>query len=276
MNSLQRLGFACFLGGIACVGIALLIMPQYWWFGLAAGIAAGFVTGFIAEDVKPFAAAIPSAFELLIGALVGISSDAWRDATKRYNQVVAWIVAPHPVIAIMLVANLIMLPFVLKFGFANEPWEWYTTGDWVFLPIGLGLVHVTLSGIILLFGAWFFIAADVGTLRPQPTGYRDHYAYLLVGVGVILRFVFWRMWKYMAIGIWRLVQMTHSVRRVACGVHGTLGGVIALYLLYRFGTTMPTLAQALATMFFGGSLGAFSGVVSWVVAEKRRGSRTTA
>jgi hypothetical protein len=113
--------------------------------------------------------------------------------------------------------------------------------------------------------------------RRKPLTYLNVLRWTLLFVPVVIRFLAWTVWKYIAIGVretlsffgrfvWHLFKLVHSEKRVLCAVDGTLGGAISYIWFAKSAVSFPEQAVLLV---FGGMLGAAFGVLNWEIVSKR-------
>jgi hypothetical protein len=113
--------------------------------------------------------------------------------------------------------------------------------------------------------------------KEKELSYLNLLRWTLLGIGVIIYFFVWLLWKYIAIGIWKalclfgsfiyyLFKEVHSNKRLLCSIDGTLGGVFS-YLLLVSSAKSPS--EQIVLILFGGILGVAFGILNWEIVSKR-------
>jgi len=111
----------------------------------------------------------------------------------------------------------------------------------------------------------------------KPLTYLNVLRWFIKGIGITLVFFGWTIWKYLGIGIWKLLGfllrfawhlllMVHSSKRTLCAINGTLGGAATYLWLASPGMT---LSSQVLLVLFGGVLGAALGVAHFEFVSKR-------
>lgn len=301
MTETFKIGRACFIGGVVCVAIALLVVPTYWLLGLLGGVAGGFLSGYITFDFAEVRRKVPEALRRA-KADTNQAFVAIADAVKR------WASKPHPFLpmVLVLVALYLWSVFALidvesasRIARGKTPVDLV---DYIITPLLWAIMTVAfpfmgLAGLVWT-GAqrvdrvyWVGFPHDISAgiarmkgLRRVSLTYLNIYAFAIKGLiyWIIQSVIFlcWRMWKYAVIGLWlagsfvarffwHLFKLVHSQQRLLCGVDGTLGGLIALVGFYLYGPVTPTPTEYLTVALFGGLIGAALGIANWELVSKR-------
>ncbi len=286
----REVGKASAIAAGMCVLAALLVAPQLWWLGLAAGIAAGLTSGYVSYDFRKVVLAIPIAWNRTKLACDVVGGRAFR-------KIVAFFRRPHPfgygaMLGGLTLEILVVALFVARsIGSEASPAEPPTPRTmglvWA-LILGPGLLWVLSSmvmGLLLVcFAAWgakiercYWLDPGVDE-RWQRIQYQEGYRevlftyrtiYYLAWVGfrraawVVFAFFVWRGWVW----LWRkacfigrfyrrfggeLFRLIHSEGRVVSALYGTAGGVVALLVGHAHVATAP---EKVLLVFFGVLLG---------------------
>lgn len=286
----KKIAIACFIGGAICCAVALMVAPALWWLGMFAGFAGGYVSYEFREVLR----AIPVALR----ASGKGGSWAWKNLVEAVEE---YIHKPHPFV---YPAALIVTPFwyllmgemIPKFMNPAVPVpiliEYLTP---VFLiPFLLVASFIEMvCAVVLPMMLFAFIGARVGErsfwtpcsytdleakgLERKPLSYRNAYRWIAKGIGITALFFVWTLWKYLAIGMWKMLcffgrfgwhlfKLIHSHKRVLCGIDSALGGAMAYVWLQP---TPYAVGEQVMLIVFGGLLGAAFGVVNWEIVSKR-------
>lgn len=264
----RKIMLACFIGGCICTLIALLVAPAFWWLG----ILAGFIIGYFAYDLKEIYYAIPK---------------AWR-ATKKSIGSLGKYVKSNPVYLLAIVCGFIF--GLLTFIFLDA------TTD-VKVPIGSNVFLSFLTSLLasifscLSITGFASLGANSDEIEINTPETLNNYSYgiiiswvgrgLLILVKLLAIFLFWKMWKWIAIGIayaiwysikfsgiflYKLFYLIHSYKRLLCAVDGSLGGVLTYWLMRAKHLTVQ---EFILVVVCGGIMGAGIGLLNWELVSKR-------
>jgi len=298
----RKIALACFIGGALCSAVALFFSPNYWWLGSFAGLAGGY----IAYEFREIFRAIPKAWHKAKGSGFG-----------ALNQMLTSAKQPHPILYSWLVFNLIIdlfLCFLMISDSIIKDKELFLAIFLILCPVPLTTVNLSLFLFVLtdeymklekksywmlkktLFNPdltdWEIKARQRAMEKADCNGISiTNSLYLIAAikaifwvakgalktVPTILKFLFWTMWKYSAIGlykglcfvgrfIWHLFKLIHSDKRLLCAIDGTLGGLASYQWLAS--SAMSSTEQVLVVIF-GGLIGAVLGIVNWEFVSKR-------
>jgi hypothetical protein len=90
MTEMWKIALACFIGGVICTAVALLVAPAFWWLG----IIAGFCAGYLAYEFGEVLRAIPIAF-----SATSKGFDEFRKwSERRVSATKEWFSEQHPYI----------------------------------------------------------------------------------------------------------------------------------------------------------------------------------
>ncbi len=288
---IKKIAFACFIGGSICSAIALVFAPLFWWLGLIAGFAGGYIS----YEFREFTRAIPVAFKSAWRISVGVQHSLISSAQE-------WASRPHP---FLLLAILVGLPVgVLVLGPSQQvnlqgmsDTFFYVSLYFIYICM---FVQIAFPAVVLLA----FIGARVGErcywypfvppmdkkteeetvarlervgYKRMPATYGSVIRWTIKGIGLTFIFFGWTIWRYLAIGIWKLLgflvqfgwylfKLIHSRKRVLCAIDGTLGGAITFLWLAPYAATLDE--QAILVVF-GGLIGAAFGIANWEIVSKR-------
>lgn len=253
---------ACFVGGVVCALVALMVTPSFAWLGLVAG----FVGGYIAYEFRQFCQGVVIALRQSFGSV-------W-DAGRRF---LAWLSEPHPFVFTGLTSGLAIVCWIVVAG--KEEVKLHD------VPTLFG------AGIIWAFIAMYFVCGftdrgaksegstwEKGVLSPDdwrkynryvPMTYTNFVRWTVKGVV----FVFVDLFRAIPGGVgairrftWILFLHVHSSERVSCGVYGSLGGITSYLVLVA---PSMTLLQQGVLVFFGGLLGVGFGFIGQKVVATR-------
>lgn len=285
----KKIAVACFVGGATCSAVALMVAPFFWWLGLIAGMAGGYIS----YEFREFMAAIPVAFHRARRASASTGNTLWNDGKK-------WLSRPHPFLLFATLVGFTTAALVLWPSFQGSletpAYSTFFTTSWFFM---LSIIFVQIASVpVTLFafiGArygekcywWPFLfttgedAPEVAEIEKEglvrkPLTYGNVLRWMMKGVGLTLIFFGWTIWKYLGIGVWKLLgflvrfgwhlfKLVHSSKRVLCALDGTLGGAVTFLWLAPYAATLDEKA---IVVVFGGLIGAVLGVVHWKAADK--------
>lgn len=275
----KKIALACFVGGVICGAVALLLSPAIWWLGMLAG----FVGGYVSYEFRDFCTAVPTALRKTVQVVGSGGSYILGELCHEIFR------KPHPFARLGMFAGAIFWTVMLLIGkidigqgqklFSQNPpaavCSWFLA--WVVAGMIIELVLISLPFAVKVLN-------DPGAMRysldPRYV-YADRplltvslcLQYALQGYWKILLFFVWYLWKGLATGIlfvirfaslflWTLFKLIHSEKRVLCGVDGALGGV-ASYIWFG------AIAHPILVVIFGGLLGAGFGILNWEIVSKR-------
>jgi len=280
----RKIAVACFIGGILCAGLALILAPNYWFIGLLAGFAGGYLS----YEFKEVPKAITSAWHA-----------TYQDTSGKMRESRNWLSEKHPFL--YFAAALTYLPTIIL--------PIYLTTDLMdHIILTMLMSFVATFFVSLLLFALAYIGARAGErcywlpieacltvdgpnmiqrleveklqgrgYKEKPLTYFNVLRWMANGLGIVILFFLWTIWKYLAIAAWlairflgrfgwHLFKLIHSKERVLCAIDGTIGGAISFACLYGSSTSS---AGKLLLVFFGGLLGAGLGVANWELVSKR-------
>jgi len=302
----RKIAVACCIGGLLCCAVALMFAPIYWWFGLIAGFAGGYISYEFREVLK----AVPVAARMAFNKSSEIYKAMYNSVRNKFSNTRAWLNdGPHP---FLFPACLIALPFVLisAHGLSSDMCldrknTDTTLGLLSTISVSALMIFIVCGSLIIVLSLALLLVALLGArlrdksywltfegtysaeelakkgYREVPLNYKHAFKCVGLGVGIIVSFLFWKMWPYIIIGIavaicavlwtfgrflWYLVKLIHSKERVLCGVDGMLGGAVSYIWL---APTATSFAGHLVLVAFGGLLGAAFGVLNWEIVSKR-------
>lgn len=240
----------CSTGGAIGVGVALMISPALWWLG----ILAGFIAGYFAYEFKDVIRALPK-------ALAEISRGSAEAATGKFNNLLNWFKRPHQFIypaAVIILPFSVYGTFIVVEA-TRLSGAWSEIPDWrqvVLFPIaiidllGVALIPVAAGSAVLFtlafIGArigekcyWrpFFgedvmsvqeLAYELDKLREKgyteaPLTYYSAMRWVVIGVGVILKFFLWTIWVKTVMAFARLTHLVHTKKRLVVGIDSATG-----------------------------------------------------
>ena len=279
MRDTIKIGIACFTGAFIGTAAAVILALE-WWMGLVAGAAAGY----IAYEFRSILQAIPKAWKavsesepvvgpfiasLFRGLVIGLKAVAlfvWRGPfilpvipLGVYMWMETKPESPAPLIAsfaalIFFTAIPWMVWFILVIlsmaisGYLGKKlssgWlsriEKHIAGSpsmcGSFRSLGIIPIAAVLIPLGLVCCIWFVIVAV-----PRPVGFA---------------------WRFLH----KLFTMIHSDKRILCALDSALG--VAITLVWIASPEM-TATQKVATVIFGGLIGAGIGIASWEIISKR-------
>lgn len=286
----KKIAFACFVGGVLCCMVALSVAPVFWWLGILAGLAGGY----IGYEAREFLKAIPVAF--LSTCRGGAKISFFAVAGLR-----SFFAKPHPFLYPAAFLGFIVQAALMGPEFAREVMRQSHLGLFAcFLYIELFVMFTLASLIVINFFA-FFGAREVERcywlplqmleesqsaavekqlkkqgLHPMPASYSNVLRWIAKGVGFVLFFVVWTLWKELAITVWeaccllvrfawQMFKLVHSEKRVLCAIDGTIGGAVS----YMWSPPLASFPEQVMFVIFGGLLGAALGVANWEIVSKR-------
>lgn len=304
-NKTKKIAIACFIGGVLFGITAFCVAPMFWWLGTLAGIAGGYISYEFRDACK----AVPIALRAAGRASIKEWDSTIAKATK-------WFSEPHPFIypalVVVVPSFLWFFGYPLIVGTMVEGMIAEEPISMLFASFMMVAAYAVIVAMCMLFtdfaiGLIFtlaFIGARAGLryywqpfvlidddkkrrahirklkaagYRERPLTYWNVLLWMAVGMGVIIRFLVWTMWKELFIGIctaiafiglsaWNLFKLIHSKERILCALDGTLGGMAAWLWL---APTAETLVAKAAVVIFGGIIGAGLGVINYEFVSKR-------
>jgi hypothetical protein len=285
-STLQR-ALACAISALVC-GVVAIVTGYH----IGYGIAAGLIAGYLAYEFRDVRKAIPIAYRATCRGSVSIYS-------TNIARLQAWRARPHPFVypALLISAPFFgRVMFSLMSGITQHdfprmgtifqivinvvailvgPLGWFEASFAVLVPLVLIAFIGARAGEqsywwpLLLHYDTAEQAEEEATkleargLRRQPLTYRNVARWTAEGIGLIVLFFVWTLWKHLVINavkvlvfiarfLWTLIQLIHSHERVLYAVAGTLGGVIAYSCFIR---PEHSIAQNAVAVLFGMVLG---------------------
>lgn len=294
----KKIAIACFIGAAIGTGVAVIVIPLFWWLGMIAG----FGLGYLCYDLKEIREKAPI---------------AWRVAKKgsRYslNCSLDWLKRPHPVLY-----PLLMITLVLTFYALESIWLNLDLGRAEKMPLGskiivisffacliyasIGLLFLSvISGLVNMIAHrkkrywqfFWFTKEEIEKMREKnyrqiPITYRNVYGLMIAELGYILLtvllttpkvlkgigtglwqflcFIFCGMWVLLARFVWYLFKLIRSQKRVLCGFDSAIGVAVTYILL---GSKAVTPGQQIMVVICGGIIGAVVGVLDYEIISKR-------
>lgn len=256
----RKIALACFVGGCVCTTVAIKFAPIFWWLGLLSG----FVAGYLSYEFKTVFWAIYDTIRVNIVGLIPIIA---REK-KRVKEFIFGDINP-------LLSWSPILMFISTFWFYC-----YLEMDRHTLPIAIidyivliimslfmFVVIVCVTTTLLLFGSevkkcyWGAndtIFSEQDTWRNKENGFRE------------IKLTYGKFFIFMFIGLIALCKkifiLIHSHQRVLCGIDGTLGGILAYWLV---NSMILPMESKIVAIIFGGILGAGFGIVNYQVVSKK-------
>lgn len=301
----RKVAFSCFIGGILCALVALRFTPNYWYVGILAGLAGGYLS----YEFKKVWRAIPIVWQATHQGSINTGRNVIVSIEK-------WFQKPHPFLYLALIISFPVCILVVKImlidmnllavlvSAMNETLfgeKFLLSSTLVILVILYACIPILLiQGILIRF--FTFIGSRIGErcyylpsslsdrgkkeliqelsekgYCEKPITYTNIFRWAMKGVGLTILFFVWTLWKYMFIGIWKMIyysgmflwylfKLIHSQERVLCAIDGTLGGVISyIYLISPF----MSFTEKIVLVVFGGLLGAVIGILDYQIISKR-------
>ena len=250
MTEMWKIGRACAIGSAVCVAIALAIMPKFWLLGVIAGIAGGYIVGHLGYEFGKTAAAIPTAFSSLVAVGNGVQS--------KFSKIGNWLKLNQAHLVPGAVIGLVVAPFVIEAlrTHSYADFHWY---DWGMFWSSLVMFSVLCIYVLVVLNQVGTVMQDKDAFEEKRYGpaLRDD----LIGFLWIIAFFGWYLWKFLAIGAWKLFKAVHSAQRVACGTDSVLGGVLTIWGFMRWGSAVPTFGEYMVAVLFGAIIGGAIGIV---------------
>ena len=298
MDERKKIAFACFIGGCLCTSVALLVVPEFWWFGVLAGL----ISGYLAYDFKEVILAIPKVIKASY-----YNSTQFINLT--FDDIIDWLTDPHPFIYPGIVISIYPIYlFILETNIMNvsELFSKNFSSGVIYIVVTplmiavIGFVCVMISaGVVALFSfigsnywekvEWYNIheippskeklqeLAKEGLSSAEIT-YLRAYRWFIKGILFSFFFISIRIplaiAKFFFIGFipfafeaaWYLFKLIHSKERVLCSLDGTIGGVVTYFL---FTPRELPIHQQIVIVLFGGILGTGFGILNWEIVSKR-------
>lgn len=264
MSDWLKIAIACFIGGVTCSGVALLVSPAYWWLGLLAGFAGGYVSfefTAVPAAVKKVLANIPERKK--VRQFIA-DCELQRKMKELWNGIKATFVVLFALVGIFG----LMVSLMTSIAFWGAPVGYRTVAhNTIHDPWTYVYTLAVLIAIICIY-----IAAGGADTK------KDKREALLVGLGVMLLtplpglvtsapvFGIGCTYYILAKIIWPAVRAIHSSKRILCGVDGMLGGAASYIWLI---TPEASISQRVMLILFGGLLGSAFGVLNFEVVSKR-------
>ena len=270
MTRTEKIGAACFIGALAGIAywvFALQFAPMFQWFS----IVVSFGLGFLAYEFDVTVRALPRAFALLLrpcGRLVAVAS---RFAKK-----------PHPVAILGFFPAVVLMGW--SFGDELQParlLEYTPVGNVAAACFFFAVIYGALAEILfalMILGAFYEKVYWHGILCEEDMDphkrheiiftNRDGWRLMAAGYAAIIAFLLWYLWKYIGIGVYRLVRAIYCNERLLCGVGATVGLLAAVVVLRSTGAHDASLSEYAMLSFFGGMIGAVFGIASWHIVSR--------
>lgn len=247
MRERGQILLACLIGAVLCVGAALLISPTNWWLGLAAGIAAGFVSGYLSYEFKEVLAAVRTAWNKAVTYRPCLIPSV-RKILLALTCLGFTITIPLLIVVVTswgiqlaftgyymfgsLLASVAIAIAVIQVDWMEKAWR----KDIEAKELGMVAFLVSPLAAFTYWPVWLIWKAAGGIKRYGPRAP----AYSRIGLSFTIRFVK------------TVFVLIHCNSRLICGIDGTAGGLIALFLL---GMPATSISAAALTFIFGGLLG---------------------
>ncbi|MEK7552018.1 MAG: hypothetical protein AAB534_01245 [Patescibacteria group bacterium] len=272
----RKIGLACFIGGFLGCIVALICTPAFWWLGLIAGFAGGYVS----YEFRSVLQAIPKAF---LQVQKEFSLDFVRACFQGTKK---WFAKPHPIVYFGLCSGLLWTIIEVLFDVSPPKrldGQLPQIDDFVALYLitflGSGFCSGLIGVTVVLIGA----RDEIGFVPDDFFGgYREALNHATVGVGRVLKFVFWTAsvkivlwtipkWVFLVIFVlgawcWELFKIIHSDKRLLCGVDSAIG--VATGYILALGQS-ASLVESLFFSTYAGLIGAVLGILNWELVSKR-------
>lgn len=257
MTQAQKIVLACFIGGATFVLVALTL-PSFW--GLLA-FPVSFATAWLLCDVREAVTAL--------------------QLPRRLTALWAWVTEPRPfTYPALIIATALTIPAVYSLLHSDDP---VLQKSLFTIPV-FGIAVFSVSALLALAGlytlaqlgaAWagtFFVREEEGPLMQMkgdkqrqaqglpysPPTYLNVAWWILLGLVASAWYCLTKLWADLLFATWAFIKKIHSYQRVLCGIHATLGGLLALTLFALYGPATTQLAQYVVMTLCGGIFGAVS------------------
>ena len=277
----KKIAVACFMGGILCVSLALLVSPHLWGIAILAGMAAGY----LCYDLRDVLAAIPQAcrkayqeapecWHTFLGVSGCVLAEMW-----------AWFRKPHPFLCFGILLDLATFSPLLHLRILPDSWDaeqWFAAAV---LCTFYGVMCCTIIYGLAALGAHFVETSfwrtrlmalspyllKAGGFKEKPVTYLNVLRWLLEGLFLVIPTVaivllagicFFGILR----PLWLTFKFVHCHERILCAIDGTLGGLLSLLLLHSY---IGSFLDAGLVIIFGGLLGAAFGVINYEIVAKR-------
>jgi hypothetical protein len=308
----KKFGVAAGIGGALFCIFALVFVPSHHVFGLIASIVVGMAGGYLSYEFRDVLRAIPIALRLAWKGTEYVGRGALNFVLRILVSIKDHFAEPHPLFFQSLVLGaMIFIPFQI----------------WL-MPVDAAhpVLAITMSALFLAEAAFFggIIIGAIAALGAQsaerkywllgegltgdawqsalrrveklkslglteaPLTHANLFRWQVKGMLVIIRFLSWTVWKYLAIGvavglayvaisvfrasrflpgfIIELLRLIHSQKRLVCAIYGTTGGIVNYY---SFVSVSHTFAEKAMLVLCGGIFGAALGTAGREFVAKR-------
>jgi hypothetical protein len=275
----KKIAVACFVGGVLCCGATLLLTPTFWWLGIIAGLAGGYISYEFREVLNAIPIALRAKREVLNDLIAEVREPIKKWRAKRHTFFSLGMIMSVPITYVH--------PKDFDIIFSSLPAEIAYTAFCSILTFVAIIVFSYLFGWILGDFTYFsiYIMTDDAKFQEKwilachhgEVTYQEVLFWVVVGIGIIIYFFLWEMWKHIIHGIWaaicficrfacNLFKLIHSEKRLLCAIDGTLGGTAS----YIWATSAPrSFTELIIFVIFGGLIGAALGVANWEIVSKR-------
>lgn len=285
MRDWKEVALPCFIGGALFTAMALILAPQFRLLAVFAGFSGGYLSYRFSEVRRAFALAVKFAARAALAPFVGIYHFLTRVLSRVHLAVKGFAEATaaffrHPIP--------FFWPSLLVF-FLTTPWWWETLAHGMGMGaiIGRAMAAAFLPYIVLKLLAhlgierrklyWF--TPDVPEApswdkrpkeyKPVPLTYPSAYKWVVLGIPIALYNLVRATWALLVFSVLATrytLRYIHSHERLLCGIDGTLGGLVAYWVLRSHAVGFE---QKLLLVLMGGLIGAAIGVANWEVVSVR-------
>jgi hypothetical protein len=305
----RKFGFAAGIGGVLFCIFAIVFVPGHHTFGLIASIIAGMAGGYLSYEFRDVLRAIPTAWGAAWKGSRYVGRGLFTFFRNQLADIREYFSRPHPLLfQPLLVGTLLLSPVEIYFGRVADGPIWITLA-FLYLVFGTFGAAVMVVMPLAFIGARFaekkywrpmdgqygqgsysdwLAAKQKAGLTEASITHANLFRWQVKGFGLVMKFLCWTMWKYIAIGtffavkylalgiamliflpflfVWKLIKLIHSTKRSVCAIYGTIGGVVS-YL--SFVAVANTLAEKTMLVLCGGIFGAALGIAGREVVAKR-------
>lgn len=277
----KKVAIAVAYGGAIGLATAIWLTPTIWFLGLFAG----FTAGYLAYEFREVISAIPIAF------MVSVASPAARKAAQKFAKwsgtAARWLVKPRPLVHTTMVVTLLLLLSLILASPSPEKEDLFK-GDagtltvvWLLMLI-IAIFLFSLAAILLIGIFWLGSRDQKDSVSAEEElSYSVFFWSSARGIGVVILFFVWTLWKYLAIVLghllwygtpifvkftWQMYKLIHSHKRVLCGTDAAITVAVCYLAFAASATTFP---QQITLVIFGALFGAGLGVIDHEIISKR-------
>ncbi|MDB5195518.1 MAG: hypothetical protein JWO84_702 [Parcubacteria group bacterium] len=299
----RKIAIACFVGGVLCATVAFYVARPLWWLGFPAGFFGGYLTC----EFRQTLGAIPRAFSAVVSGIAGTITTWYWFGYYRRHFVAVWVLFWASAMIYLKYSGLsrVWLPvgievsglasfvamwifsFIASVGarakgivFIGSSWYPNRESDWILEddhrlveidPTFLALGRWFLSGLWRVLVVLTVVAVAFGlvwgafTLAKMTLTFVGH---LPAGVWMVI----WGMIAFAVLVMAHVMILTHSWKRVLCGLDGAIGGALSYWLFvmnHWFFTGELSFGERALVVITGGMLGAMLGLANWELLSKR-------